>query len=142
MVDPEESTLTRRGTIAKKKQLAVQRSMAFDETKGMKQSPERNRLYKAIQDCKAEEDLLENHLKNEFVPQHSPTQLLSPRAFFVSPLFRVRRDNEGREELIKLELPVSASKGWLRYEGPELRQSDGLVFLAFGECQASCRLGG
>ena len=83
-----------------------------------------------IQAYKAEEDILEGHLSNAFIPQHGPTQLLSPRAFFVSPLFRVRRDNDARADSIKLDLPISTTKGWLRYEGPELRQSDGLVFLA------------
>lgn len=130
MVDPEASSLTRRGTIAQKQQLAKQRSMAFAETKGLKQSPEKNRLYKAIQDYKAEEDILENHLANGFIPMHGPTQLLSPRVFFVSPLFSVRRENSARAESIQLDLPIGNTKGLLRYEGPELRQSDGLVFLA------------
>jgi hypothetical protein len=129
-VDPEESNLTRSGTLAKKKHLADERSMAFAETKAMKPSPEKNRLYKTIQNCKADEDLLEQHLQEGFVPQHGPTQLLSPRVFFVSPLFSVRRENIPRAETIQLDLPISTTKGWLRYEGPELRQSDGLVFLS------------
>lgn len=130
LTDPEETTLTRRGVLAKKKSLAEQRTLVFAETKGMKASHEKNRLYKTIQDCAAEESLLKEHLVERFIPQHGPTQLLSPRAFFVSPLFRVRRDNEAREDSIKLDLPISATKGFLRYEGPELRQSDSLVFLA------------
>lgn len=139
--DPGESTLTRRGVHAAKEKLAVQRQLAFTEAKGLKASPLKNNLYKSIQDSVAGAELLKQHLEERFIPQHGPNQLLSPRAFFTSPLFRVCRDNDVREEAIKLDLPTTATKSSLRYEGPELRQSDGLVFLALLHMMRDVQLG-
>jgi hypothetical protein len=140
-LDANEPTRTRRGVLAEKDTLAVQRSLAFTETKGMRASPEKNVLYKCIQDCAANAQVLEQHLADGFIPQHGPTQLLSPRAFFVSPLFRVCRDNDLRADAVKVELPTTAVKSFLRYEGPELRQSDGLVFLALLHMMRDVQLG-
>jgi hypothetical protein len=128
--DPEEQTRTRRGVLSSKRNLEERRTLAFGETRGMRASAEKNTLYREIQDCKAEEDLLENHLKERFIPQHSPTQFLSPRAFFVSPLFRVRSKTIERQKHTELELPTTHGRKPIIYRGPELRQSDGLVFLA------------
>lgn len=129
LADPEERTRTRRGVLQVKENLAERRSMAFAETRGMRASPEKNTLYKEIQDYKAEEDLLEVHLKERFIPQHGPSQFLSPRAFFVSPLFSVRSKAIEREKHLELELPTTHGRKAILYRGPELRQSDGLVFL-------------
>jgi hypothetical protein len=128
--DPSESRLIRRGVINTKKMLARQRGLLFDETRGMKQSPEKNALYKAIQDCKADEDLLEQHLQTRFVPGHGAEQMLSPRVFFVSPLFRVRRSSDERLDHIRFDLPTLTGRPRIHYEGPELGQSDSRVFLA------------
>lgn len=93
-------------------------------------SPERNRLYKAIQANHEEQERLETVLDEEFVPQHGPTQLISPRAFFVSPLFRVCSKRLTRQRDISLELKHNNGAVIFQYNGPELRQSDGLVFMA------------
>ena len=129
-VDPEERTRTRRGVLLSKRDLEKRRIQAFGETRGMRASPEKNTLYREIQDCKAEEDLLEAHLKERFIPQHSPNQFLSPRAFFVSPLFRVRSKTIERQSHTEIALPTTHGRKPILYRGPELRQSDGLVFLA------------
>lgn len=128
--DPQESRLIRRSVIETKQQLAVQRGLLFDETRGLKASAEKNRLYKGIQDCKAEEDFLEQHLQTRFMPGHGPQQFLSPRVFFVSALFRVRRSSDERTAHLKFDFPTIAGRPPIRYEGPELGQSDGRVFLA------------
>ena len=128
--DPGLSTLTRRGVIQTKRTLAAQRALAFDETRSMSACAEKHRLYKVIQDCTAEECLLEEHLQENFIPQHGPSQFLSPRAFFVSPLFRVGSKSTVREKHIELVLPTAHGKPTIEYKGPELRQADGLVFLA------------
>lgn len=101
------------------------------EAKGMSaQSPEKARLYREIQRLHDEQDRLETLLDDCFVPQHSPNQLISPRAFFVSPLFRVCSKKVQRSRDVSLELKNNYGQVILRYSGPELRQSDGLVFMA------------
>lgn len=93
-------------------------------------SPERNRLYRVIQEQHDEQTRLEELLTSDFVPQHGPQQLLSPRAFFVSPLFRVASKRVERERNLSLELKNVTGDTVLRYTGPELRQSDGLIFMS------------
>lgn len=139
--DPGESTRTRRGVIANKQSLAAQRALAFEETRGMRASEEKYRLYREIQDCKAEEDLLEAHLQKGFVPQHHGEQLLSPRAFFVSRLFRVKSTAMKLAKHIELTLPTAAGRPTLQYEGPELSQSDGLVFMALVHMMRDVQVG-
>lgn len=105
-------------------------------------SPERNRLYREIQDQQDEQSRLESVLEQDFMPQHGPLQLLSPRAFFVSPLFRVASKRLTRQRDIQLEMnnPHTGGKP-LRYTGPELRQSDGLVFMALLNLVRDIRVG-
>lgn len=128
--DPGEDTRTRRGVLKSKRLLESQRADAFAETRGMGASEEKNALYKEIQACTAQAGHLERHLNTRFVPQHGPEQFLSPRAFFVSPLFRVRSKTRLREKHLELDLQTPNGKPSIRYVGPELRQSDGLVFLS------------
>jgi len=93
-------------------------------------SPERNRLYAQVQQCFDSQQQMEELLQTRFLPQHSPRQLISPRAFFVSPLFRVcsKRLQRARETVLAFE--DSRGQVLFRYIGPELRQSDGLVFMS------------
>lgn len=128
--DQEEPSNTRRGVLQRKRKLEDRRALAFSETRGMRASPQKNELYREIQTCKEEEHLLETHLVGRFVPQHNATQFLSPRVFFVSPLFRVRSKSLEREKHVEFDLPATLGNKPIRYRGPELRQSDGLVFLA------------
>lgn len=121
---------SRRGLLRRKQELEELQKATVSETRGMPQSDKRNQLFQEIQRYRDEMEVLEEHLTNRFIPQHSPSQLLSPRAFFVSPLFGVRPNSLKREDSIHLPLPSAQGSPPLRYEGPELRQSDGLVFLA------------
>lgn len=84
----------------------------------------------AAQDSLLEEDRLETMLQDRFIPQHGPQQLISPRAFFLTPLFCVRSKAVERARYIEMTLASSADHHTLTYSGPELRQSDGLVFMA------------
>lgn len=93
-------------------------------------SPERNRLYQLVQSQHDGQARLEGLLQSDFLPQHGPRQLLSPRAFFVSPLFRVCSKRLTRERSVALDLKNAQGDVILRYQGPELRQSDGLIFMA------------
>ncbi len=129
MSDSIEHPRTRRGVLHAKHVLGEHRIQAFRNVKGMRECPERNALYKAIQDCISEEHDLERRLQTEFVPQHGPQQFLCPRAFFESPLFRVGSKSDKRLAHIDFVLPISAGRTSISYAGPELRQSDGLVFM-------------
>lgn len=104
-------------------------------------SPERNALYQHIRACVDEEKNLEMLLKERFLPQHGLTQFVSPRAFFLSPLFRVGSNKIARAKHIEHILLGSIESPVIRYEGPELRQSDGLVFMALLHMLRDVRVG-
>ena len=80
-------------------------------------------------------------LQTQFVPQQGPRQLISPRDLFVSPLFRVRSKALPRERFMEFSIAASSGSSALRYSGPELRQSDGLVFLALVNMARDVRAG-
>jgi len=122
---------TRAALLEWKKQLRDERAASSQEARDEpRDSPERRRLYRVVQDLQLEEERLEELLRSQFVPQHGGQQLISPRAFFVSPLFRVAGRQTPREPNIGLLLTAPTGGTVLRYTGPELRQSDGMVFMA------------
>lgn len=83
---------------------------------------------RAVADAEGMKDVLQTRLDSAFVPQHSPTQLASPRDVLASSLFGVRARGAPRHESLVLIL-ASTRMGELKYRGPELRQVDGLVFM-------------
>ena len=123
--------LTRSGLVSRKQTLRETRALASQQYRTAKQEPgEKSQAFSAIQDCVAEEARLEDLLSNAFLPQHGSSQLLSPRAMFVSPLFRVRSKRIARNEFVTFKMADPLGGVALGYRGPELRQSDGLVFMA------------
>lgn len=127
---PSEALLTRIGVIQTKRELGQRRGDTANEVRGLKASPERDALYRQIQAFADEEQALEWRLQEHFIPQHGLNQFLSPRAFFQSSLFNARSRSLARQPAIELTLPTPQGGPTLRYSGPELRQSDGRVFLA------------
>lgn len=117
------------------------RDDTFAELKALPPSPERNALYAQIHKISAEEKWLEEQLQNDFVPQHGPSQFLSPRVFFQSALFRACSRSVTQADQVQVVLSGSTAKPTVRYEGPELRQSDGRVFLALLHMLRDIRLG-
>ena len=93
-------------------------------------NPQRSKLYRGIQERHATKSHLEAVLATSFLPAHGANQLISPRVFFLSPLFRVASKTVERERTISLELRSQEGGVLMRYTGPELRQSDGMVFMA------------
>lgn len=89
---------------------------------------EHRNLSYAVADAEARKSALQDRLDTSFVPQHSPTQLASPRDMLTSSLFGVRARGAPRCENLVQTL-VANHLGTLRYRGPELRQVDGLVFM-------------
>lgn len=129
-VDPLDSKLIRRSVLKSKQDLVTQRGWFFGETRGLKPSPEKSHLYQCIRSCVDRENELEAHLTTRFMPCHGPEQLLSPRVFFESALFRVRRSSDTRISQLTFDFPSVIGRPRIRYKGPELGQSDGRVFLA------------
>ncbi len=122
--------VTRRGAIAAK-ELCQRRGATLYRQAGRARAPDdKAALFAAMRRCHDDAAELEDHLQHEFIPQHSPAQLLGPRAFFSSALFNVRSNASHRNNLIGLRLTPADAKRPIDYVGPELRQSDGLVFLA------------
>lgn len=128
--DPGEDLRTRRGTIGAKRIQESLRQLAANELRQTRSAEEKSPLYGEIRAHADEAAALEDQLRTSFIPLHTPEQFLGPRIFFVSALFRVRSTKEARQQRIELQLPVPRDTHEIRYAGPELRQSDGLVFLA------------
>ena len=139
--DPEDETLTRGGVLQAKRCAEAHRADAYKEYRPMQTGPEKQALHREIQACAAEAQRLERHLENHFVPLHGPGQLVSPRTFFVSPLFHVRSKNLARQKHLELTLPTPKGHSPIRYEGPELRQCDSRVFLALLHMLRDVRVG-
>lgn len=136
------STDERGAVLNQKKGLRQQRESAAQEARAFKQgTPEKQALYNKVRGLLDEEEVLEDMLRSQFIPQHGPQQLISPRALFVSPLFRVRSKAIPRERFLEFSLTDESSKNGLRFAGPELRQSDGLVFLALINMARDVRVG-
>lgn len=98
-------------------------------------------LHNELSDCQLEQSQLEQRLQSEFLPLHSPRQFISPRAFFVSPLFRVAARKSPRKAECEITLTTDANGHPIIYSGPELRQEDGLVFMALVNIVRDFRLG-
>lgn len=124
-------TTTRNELIDRKRLSRVIRHDVAHEAKDKTVShEERNRLFNAVRTMCADEELLEQRLKLEFIPQHGPEQLIGPRLLFRSPLFRVASRTVPRLQEIKLELGEDENCQSISYIGPELRQTEALIFMS------------
>lgn len=86
-------------------------------------------LFRFLQRVQERISDIESILQTRFIPKHSPTQFLAPGDILASPIFNVRNRKSVRRAEIELNFIGSRQSG-VSYFGPELRQSDGLVFLA------------
>lgn len=133
---------TRAGIIERKRVSRARRGECQNLLRRKSTVPEeKHRLYSAINDCLLEERHLEDILQSNFVPQHSPRQLISPRAFLQSPLFRVASRSASREQQCERILGTDSNGFPISYAGPELRQEDGLVFMSLLNSVRDLRVG-
>lgn len=133
---------TRQAVLRKQAQLTREAAELAADAQALAPScPERARLFRGIQDRHASKSHLETVLSSSFLPSHGANQLLSPRVFFLSPLFRVASKRVERERTISLELRAQSGEILMRYTGPELRQAEGLVFMALLNLARDQRLG-
>lgn len=86
-------------------------------------------VYNGVRHLMEVVERLEKRMKKDFIPQHASFQLLSPQIFFTSRLFHVKSRTVPRAPSVEFSLNAGDSDG-CRYIGPELRQGDGLVFMA------------
>jgi len=95
-------------------------------------------LFRRIRSCADEERRLEEVIQTELLPQHGPSQFIGPRVFLQTALFRVAGKQLARQGAISL---VLLAQPQVTYRGPELRQSDGLVFASLLHMARDVRLG-
>lgn len=123
---PNARRLTRSGLIAEKQMCAVAQQDAFHQLRRHPAGSDgKYEAHRRIQACAAEREHLEDILTCKLLPQHGPTQLLGPRTFLQTPLFRVAGKQCPRAAATTVLL---LDQPHVIYRGPELRQSDGLVF--------------
>lgn len=130
--------LVRRGLLAEKEICEVARNDAASQLRrASSASVEKSDLYRRIRACNEQEHLIEELLKTQLLPQHGPTQFIGPRAFLQTPLFRVAGKQRARQGATNL---VLVAQPQVTYRGPELRQSDGLVFASLVHMARDVRL--
>ncbi len=128
--DMGEDTRTRRGTLAAKEIQDSLRQMDVTELRKTRDTEQKQLFYCSIRGHADAAYLLEEDLQQKFIPLHTAGQFIGPRIFFVSSLFSVRSTKDVRKLRIEIQLPVPDGASAIQYVGPELRQSDALVFLA------------
>lgn len=125
---PNARALTRLGLIEQKRECEIARADASSSLRRRNiPGSEKSELYGRLQACRDEEIRLEELLQTRLLPQHGPSQFIGPRAFLRSSLFRVAGKQCVRADSTSL---VLVQHPHVVYRGPELRQSDGLVFIA------------
>lgn len=83
---------------------------------------------------------LENRMDDEFVHLHGPLQLIGSRELLTSPIFNVRNPKSLRSMHVEITF-TERDRGDIKYQGPELRQDDGLVFMALLNIARDVRVG-
>lgn len=143
VVTRHDSELRTRGQlIERKRKLRAWRTEAATNARDRALSAqEKDSFLAEMSDYGAEEALLEATLKSQYLPQHSPQQLINPRVFLASPLFRVAAKAAPRANDVEVLLAKDAKGHDILYSGPELRQLDGLVFMALINMARDVRLG-
>lgn len=136
---PEKGT--REGVLAGKRAARRVRTGLQSEYRATpKSDPERAELLRWIEDARTTEKQSSEALEADFVPMHSPGQLIGPQQLLMSRLFNVQPKTLPRAQDHTFEA-ISTQHGSFGYEGPELRQSDGLVFMALVNMVRDFKLG-
>lgn len=132
---------TREGVLASKRAARrVRTGLQAEYRATPKADPERPEMLRWIEDARNTENQSGETLASEFVPMHSPGQLIGPQQLLMSRLFNVQPKTLPRAQDHTFEA-ISTQHGSFGYEGPELRQSDGLVFMALVNMVRDFKLG-
>lgn len=119
---------------------ALRKELQRESKQLSKDDPERFQLAKQIQATLDDDARLEGLLAGCYVPQHGPSQLITTQHIAMSRLFNIRGKTEPRLGECTFE-SHSPQHGTFTYMGPELRQSDGLVFMALVNMARDIRVG-
>ncbi|WP_114969905.1 plasmid replication initiator TrfA [Rhodoferax ferrireducens] len=92
-------------------------------------SIEKKELWDQITLIRSDVEHHEAILAENFLHLHSSSQLVGSRDIFSSPIFNIRNHKSPREKRVELSFTLTDATV-VKYEGPELRQDDGLVFMA------------
>lgn len=131
-VAPLDIRTTTRSELIDRKRLSrvIRHDVAREAKDKTVSQEERYRLFNAVRSMCFDEEILEQRLQLEFIPQHHAEQLIGPRLFFRSPLFRVASRTLPRLQEIELELGEDENSRRISYVGPELRQTEALIFMS------------
>lgn len=125
------NTPTREDLLLRKQQQRLNRQDIMSEARDKALPHEiRGQLMNEVRRACDEEQYIEGELRRSYLPQHGARQFISPRVIFRTPLFRVASRSAPRKQEIELTLADCAEGELIRYVGPELRQTEGLVFMA------------
>lgn len=113
-----------------------------EEARGYHWSSDESRQLKRFAERLRDElDHNERMLDDQFLPPHSETQVLGSMPLVRGPVFTVRHPQEPREVHRCVSWAPFGGESTLTYEGPELRQNDGLLFSVLVRVAADARPG-
>lgn len=103
-------------------------------------TPESREAFLELRDGLDEAQHIDDDVKDSWVPQHSPLQLISPQHLLMSSVFSAKGRQVPREREARIVF-ARTSQGDAVYEGPELRQGDGLVMMGLVNMVRDLRVG-
>lgn len=115
-------------------------SVVREAHQAAKGSDEKSERWKEVHKLNWQVDFLEERLARDFIHLHGPSQFIGNRELLTSPIFNIRNPKSPRSEQVEILLN-GPDKGVIKYEGPELRQDDGLVFMALLSIARDVRVG-
>lgn len=130
----------RQELFARNKVLRDVRRDAMTEVRELCGTAEAQIISRFIEDHTNQIDTAEGRLANEFLPSHQTELLLGARPLLTSSLFNIRNRSSERAKAVQLSWSLS-SGDVMEYGGPELRQEDGLVFMAIISIAKDVRVG-
>ena len=119
---------------------SVMDDVATEARQAKKGSIEKNELWNEFSALRCDVQHHEIVLAENFIHLHSSSQLVGSRDIFPTPIFNIRNQKSPRERRVELSF-TSADGTVVKYEGPELRQDDGLVFMALLNVARDVRVG-
>jgi len=105
-----------------------------------KGSDEKSERWNEVRVLNGHIQMLLGRLANDFIHMHGPSQFVGNRDLLTSPIFNIRNPKSPRSEQVEILLH-GRSEGNIKYQGPELRQDDGQVFMALLNIARDVRVG-
>jgi len=103
-------------------------------------TPEASDAFQELRHGLDEAQHIDDDVKDGWVPQHSPLQLISPQHLLMSSVFSAKGRQVPREREVRIVF-AHTTQGDAVYEGPELRQADSLVMMGLVNMVRDLRVG-